>query len=609
MVGAVNHAHCIDMKKINGTFSIIPGYSQSLRPNNITQCLFGSSLQKCSESCSDSTIKMSGSTVDERGSCDWLADYFGLSPKFQSTIQFDPKVKTATIDFAAHIGLDKWISGLWFRVWAPFVHTQWDLNVYESSISKGDFGNGYIEGYFAGTTTDPYGAIPIDSLLNNALEFFIQGKTPNLGTGFTFEPLKSCTWGSGECSNKLTQHGLADLRFGLGWNFFQDDYAHDYHIGLGIMAAAPTGNRPDGTVLFEPMVGNGKHWELGIMWTSHIILWRSEDEDDHLGGYFDANITHLFKARQKRCFDLIGKPMSRYMLAQKMKTSVENLAGADKQALANNMTGQVGVVPTHQFNNRYAPVGNLTHSEVDVSIGAQADIVAMLNYTHGRLSFDIGYNLWARSCEKIELNCNCPPRISKELWALKGDANTYGFITQVIDNKLFPSEAIPLSATESNATIFKGSSESPNDDPTRNFGIDAPKFSQDSTDGTIAKSIIAGISIGEALGVQTKTSVNPILIHQEDINLSGSRTKGLSHSVFGHLSYSWSNNKNWTPFLGFGFQTEFASNSRDCNKCGPPSTTPSCSTSPNSSCECCESCTRCALSQWRVFIKGGVTFD
>jgi len=601
MVGLVNHTHRTDIEKINGTFSIMPGYSQSFRARNITHCLFGSSLQQCDECCTESAIKISGSTVDERGSCDWLADYFGLSTKFQSTIQFRPKVKTATVDFAVHIGLDKWVSGLWFRAWAPFVHTRWDLNACESSIVKGDFGNGYAAGYFAGTATDPYGAIPVDSLLNNALEFFMQGKMPNLGTGFTFEPLKSCTWGSGECSNKLTQHGLADLRFGLGWNFFQDDYAHDYHIGLGIMAAAPTGNRPDGTVLFEPMVGNGKHWELGIMWTSHIILWCSEDEDDHLGGYLDANITHLFKARQKRCFDLIGKPMSRYMLAQKMKTSVKNLAGANEKALANNMTGQVGVIPTHQFNNRYAPVGNLTHSEVDVSIGAQADIVALLNYTRGALSFDLGYNLWTRSCEKVVLNGNCLPRISKELWALKGDASTYGFLGAVTST---PGNPIPLSATESKATIFKGT----NNNSIENSGIDNPTFAQERVDpngSTIQIDVIGG---GTKVD-QIKTSVNPILIQQEAINTHSTQTKGLSHSVFGHLSYSWSNNKNWTPLLGFGFQTEFTSNSHDCSKCGPPSTTPSCSTNPSNSCECCESCIRCALSQWRVFIKGGVTFD
>jgi len=610
MVGMVDQVHRIDIEKFYGTFSIIPGYSQSFRDSSIAKCLFGRSLQTCGD-CP--AIKISGSQVSDRGSCDWLADYFGLSPKFQSTVRFEPKIKTATVDFAFHVGLDEWVSGLWLRVWAPFVHTRWDLNVCESSVTKGDIG--YDAGYFTGTTDDPFGAVPVDNLLNNALAFFRQGKTPNLGTGFTFEPLRSCKWGDCGCDGALTQDGLADLRFGLGWNFFQDD---DYHIGLGIMAAAPTGNRPDGTVLFEPMVGNGNHWEVGAMWTSHVIFWRSEDEDNHLGGYLDANITHLFKTSQKRCFDLCGKPMSRYMLAEKMKTSVVDLAGADMQAADTSVTGQTGVKPTHQFDNKYAPVGNLTCSEVDVSIGVQADVVAMLNYTHGGFSFDVGYNLWARSCEKIELNCDCPPRISKELWALKGDARTYGFQPATANP---PAAAIPLSATESKATIFKGTNQGMTDGLKFNLGVDAPKFAQ-----------VAEITTGQSIQYKTpstdimdqvKTSVQPILIKQGDINLNGARTKGLSHSLFMHFSYAWVDNEDWTPSLGIGFQGEFANNSGDCNKCCPtnapcsitcpPSTNPSCSTpcstNPSSSCGCCDSCKRCALSQWSVFVKGGIFFN
>jgi len=61
----------------------------------------------------------------------------------------------------------------------------------------------------------------------------------------------------------------------LGYNFL---LCPDAHIGVSFYAAAPTGNRPLGAFLFEPIIGNGKHWEVGAGLTSHTNIWKSEDE-------------------------------------------------------------------------------------------------------------------------------------------------------------------------------------------------------------------------------------------------------------------------------------------------------------------------------------------
>ena len=594
MVGCVDHVHRFDMEKFYGSFAVIPGYAQSFRGGDLARCLFGKSLQSGSD-CAK--IGISGSGVTNRGSCDWLADYFGLGTGFQGSVTFKPEVKTFFIDFSLHVGLDEWVSGLWLRAWAPFVHTRWDLNACETITAKtGD----YDQGYFTNA------AVANSNLLQSAKAFFQEGKTPNLGTGFSFESLKSCRWGDCGCDD-ITENGLADLRVALGWNFFQDE---DYHIGLGLIAAAPTGNRPEGKYLFEPMVGNGNHWEFGGLLTSHVIFWRSEDEEKHFGGYLDANITHLFKTRQKRCFDLCGKPMSRYMLAEKLGTPVEDLFGADAVAAA----AVVGTAPSAQFKNAYAPVSNLTCSDVDVSVGVQADVVAMLNYTCGGFSFDLGYNLWARSCEKIEFDCECLPRLAKEknTWALKGDARVYGFGHDGGSVTTF-NNPIALSATQSGATICKGTNAAlgnTSNEANRNFGVDNPKFAQQVTPATVINDQIrytTGSSTDTA--GQTKTSVNPVFLSQSDINLDGSRTKGLSHSVFAHFSYSWLNNEDWTPFLGLGAQAEFGSHEGDCSSCST-----SCSSASSNSCGACsssgcKSCNRCAVSQWSVFVKGGITFN
>jgi len=43
--------------------------------------------------------------------------------------------------------------------------------------------------------------------------------------------------------NRLNKRGLAELTVALGWNFAMDP---DYHFGLQLRAAAPTGTRPKG---------------------------------------------------------------------------------------------------------------------------------------------------------------------------------------------------------------------------------------------------------------------------------------------------------------------------------------------------------------------------
>jgi len=627
MAGWVDHVNRFDMEKFYGSFAVTPGYSQSFRDESIARCLFGNSLQNCD--CP--TIKISGSRVADRGNCDWLADYFGLPTDFQSSVTFKPKIKNFFIDFALHIGLDEWVSGMWFRVWAPFVHTRWDLDWCESCpASAGTLP--HDPGYFNGVN-----GVTRANLLQNAREFFQERKTPNLGNGggsaITFESLKSCRWGDCGCDTDLTENGLADLRFALGWNFFQDE---DYHIGLGIIAAAPTGNRPDGCFLFEPIVGNGNHWEVGGLWTSHVIFWRSEDDEKHFGGYLDANITHLFKTRQKRCFDLCGKPLSRYMLAEKLATPVSGLWG-NTLSDPDGGVASTSTAPSAQFKNAFAPVGNLTCSDVDVSVGVQADVVAMINYTCGGFSWDLGYNLWARSCEKIEFDCTCLPRLAKEAntWALKGDAHVYGF------NGTGSNNETALSGTQSLATIHKGTNNfvGPNINvstnsaagingvgPTRNPGVDNPRFTQTTEDNSGDPINDRVLNSMNPSPMNTKTSVDPIFINKCDINLQGARTKGLSHSLFTHFSYSWLDNEDWTPFLGIGAQAEFSNNSgSDCNKCCPTSCDTSCPTNcdtscPTSSCDsccdannncssCCDSCQRCSVSQFYIWVKGGISFN
>src|SRR5690606_17022177 len=136
----------------------------------------------------------------------------------------------------------------------------------------------------------------------------------------------------------------------------------------------------------------------------------------------EMDITHMFKAKQKRCLDLKCKPLSRFMLAAKHGA----VATAVDDALSGGATSATSVVPSRQFAAEVSPVANLTSREVNVSISVQADLAAYFTYQHRGWTWDIGYNFWGRSCENVDArDCNdaCSTTgIAANTWTLKGDA-------------------------------------------------------------------------------------------------------------------------------------------------------------------------------------------
>lgn len=634
-----------------GTMSITGEYTRSFNSRNIAQCLFGSSA--CNSACSDGVINISGSHVAHRGAADWFADYFYLPTDFQSTLKFNPVIENAIVDLDFYFGFDEWVHGLFFRINMPINWTRWDLGFCERVTSTG--ANDYDVGYFNsqdvinGTPGAPAQGIGIErSKLLNSFRQYASGDTlkgvTNIdsvtSTNAQFDPL--CYAKIGCAARSTTQ--LADLSWILGWNFFSEER---YHLGVGILTRAPTGNRPEGIYLFEPISGNGKHWELGAHITSSYTLWVNQEKDASLGFYLDANITHLFNTKQKRTFDLCGNPLSRYMLAEKFQPNVPItvcdpvLGSCDVTQLAGGDTNASGVavITNLQFANEISPIANLTTRDVKVSVGVQGDVAAQLTYVRGGFNWDLGYNFWGRSCEKINCETDCCVTTSQcrlcpsscvnacanvtvapNAWGVKGDAYVYGFANIVGDTAF----AIPLSATESQATIHAGTnftqpnafaSDSCGDTSPiplvaqLNPGVDNPQFAWTDIDGDPVVS--EPLDIFNNPACNTRTSVNPILIRQSDVSLVGSR--GMSHKVYTQVSYNWSDCDTWAPYIGIGGFGEFGMNS-GCDFSSTFTNANNCQSSCSSS-KClypsCPSndCITCSLSQWGVWAKLGVSFD
>jgi len=127
----------------------------------------------------------------------------------------------------------------------------------------------------------------------------------------------------------------------------------------------------------------------------------------------------MFKTRQCRTFDLVDKPLSRYMLAMQFTTDVEYLTtGSDIS---------VSTAPSAQFNNLFTPVANITTIAVDASYAAQGEAILKFAYTRCNFQSDLGYDFWGRSCAKIIKRCQCLPYpFTDNVWGPKGDAFVYG---------------------------------------------------------------------------------------------------------------------------------------------------------------------------------------
>lgn len=588
-VGMVGHINLYDMESWYGTMDLGIGYMRSFRNDKIAKCLFGDDII-CDDGCKN-TIKVQGSEVSSRDSKAWLADYLYLNCNFDGSFSIDPIIQNVVVDLDFYLGLDEWVNGMYFRIYGPINWTKWQTRFCSTDTGITD---SCSTGYFT-----PSG----DEQLLTSLNDYFSGSAPASIDSITFQPLKFAKMPN--CDE--TRTGFADLRAELGWNFLQDE---DYHLGVGIHVGMPTGSKRKAEFVMDPTVGNGNHWELGGAIHGHYVFWRSEDEDKHFGFYVDAVITHLFKAKEQRTFDLKNKDNSRYMLASKFTNTITNNLAGNTTAVN---TGAGATVATSQFNNIYAPVANLTSTDVKVDIGVQADITAMFNFSARGFSWDLGYNFYGRSCEDIDCPDNCDPcntdsiflTANKDTWALKGDARMFGFAGNAdTDATLSVDQFVALSATQNSANIHSGTNATTTDSTLTNVakqngGVDNSQFGVAGTGATRARLIHTPTSQGgfAVASDQIKTSIQPIFIKSTDVELQ--ETRGISHTVFTHLSYTW-DRENWIPSLGIGGSAEFGKSESNCDtSCD---TSSSCSTS-------CDNCIDCSLSQWAIWVKGGLSFN
>ncbi len=562
LVGWEHQVNLYKTEGVYGSFSVTPEITKSFRPERIAQCLFGDDSVECK-----SKITVSGSQTNNRvPKRDWLADYFGLPTDFKSTVHFRPRVNNFLVDFNFFLGGSTQVYGLYFRIHAPLVYANWNLNMWEQIFTNEQGTNNYPPGYFNDTGIDR------EHLLNSFTSFVSGAKAPEV-SNLIFQKLRYAKMSS--CAQSITK--LSDIQAAIGLNPWQADW---YHVGFNFRLTIPTGNRPQAEFLFEPIIGNGHHWELGVGLSTHICAWQKEETAEELCLYLDANFMHLFKTDQKRSFDLEKKPNSRYMLAQKLGTPV-----------INNLTGQrnnVLVSADAQYQQEVTSLANVTTFDVNASVTIQADLAFLFSYTKDVFIFSFGYGVWKQSCEDITIK-NLST-FKENTWALKGDAHTIGFIGE---NGTLPlTTPIALSATESKATITTGKNF-PTKGSNQVMQIQAAQRNSnvDNKASAFAGSnqrLVASLdNLSEEN--QINTSIQPQFITRDDIDVNSTRTRGTAQKVFTHVNRTWKGS-HLTSYVGFGAEVDFGRH---------PGPTPEVFE---------DECINCALSYWGVWLKGGFSF-
>lgn len=186
------------------------------------------------------------------------------------------------------------------------------------------------------------------------------------------ESFGNCSRCFGRATCKSHQKtGLDDIQIKGAYTFCNNDTAYvDSYLLVGI----PTGKGSKAVYLFEPLVGS-KHAQLGFGTTGVWNIQQDECQRWSLQGEFKYR--YGFAGKECRSFDLTKNcQWSRYML----------------------------FVPKSDPYSFYPAINTLTF-HAKVTPRSSVDLYGALHYAYSAWNFELGYNLWYRSAEKISL-CN-----------------------------------------------------------------------------------------------------------------------------------------------------------------------------------------------------------
>ncbi len=169
---------------------------------------------------------------------------------------------------------------------------------------------------------------------------------------------------------------LSDTEMTVGYNYTCCET--DNSASLGLRVTAPTGNKPEGVYVLEPINGRGGNWGVGFYLAGNYRLWHSASQESNLKLNFMSSGIHLCQADVIRSYDLTANGHgSKYLLVADYENGV--------------------------YQNSVQNLVNLSTLESQSSFAFEGDAALALNYSCGGFSADLGYNAWGRTGENLTI--------------------------------------------------------------------------------------------------------------------------------------------------------------------------------------------------------------
>lgn len=276
--------------------------------------------------------------------------------EFQSQCLFSAQYSFYGVGFAWR---QEYIKDFWVEVGFPILHVATEFNIDETSINKG---GGAADGI--GLENVPY-------------------------VGSMEEAFQQPQWSYGRIENKKkhVREGISDIELKFGWRYHELPGV-DMNAYVGLIF--PTSNAPTSEFMFEPMLGNNKHW--GLMFGSHSEINLYCKTDQQLNFVFDLNTRYLMANDEIRSFDIREKDFSRYI-------SIYSSPQQAVLAAAKNSTG-MGSFGIRTFTQN-----------VNVDPGFSVTFISAFRYNVKRWEFELGYNFFTRQMETLRINWEKSPAV------------------------------------------------------------------------------------------------------------------------------------------------------------------------------------------------------
>jgi hypothetical protein len=263
-----------------------------------------------------------------------------------ATVKFAPEAETYGARFDYYQNLDKVAKGLYLKVNLPIVCVERDMEIEVNSADAAT--KTALQTFFTGVyKVGQSSTTPVANAQNALINALINGDQ--------------------------SETGVADIEITLGYKFL---YKEKYHVALNLGLTIPTGEDADGKYMYEAIYGNGGHFAFGGGLDIQARVWGDYDHNIKLN--LVANYRYLFEASENRIYK-----------GQGYATPYVNVA-KDGDTIA-------------------TPMPNLFTLNSDVTPGSLFDGILALAYNNGGFCFDLGYNMYFREDEDVEIKGDVIP--------------------------------------------------------------------------------------------------------------------------------------------------------------------------------------------------------